>query len=405
MKKQFLLLMLLVSIGSQLSAQLSIDKLNYSSYLPGEQRYRLMNYTLNFDPGLNDDLGLERARLDLLANLNTFRNTEKIQTTGSASGGLRRHETAGLTFFANYQFASRAYVFKKIPKLFTVFDFDVSLLSSGGGAVGPRHGFGFSGGGGYGRISVLNEVEIAERLLGLLSVTTNEEIVFALADKLTEIKNKRYFTNREDWLEGYEELEKWLQEMGYVVENEKLQNDLKDIFETEALIKREEGSVFFAVARSRFFQVSNFHRFDIDHTGLTLSYDYKKYFGANRQWNTSFTTSLNLNEKNRFTSTNLITEDYSTVNFGVTSTLHHLINKDARFSTTLFVAYTKTFDYVYNREPTPELEDLLSGYTIGTNLEYERRFSRNTRVALGLDLSYSQRSKLYVGLNFRVTFK
>jgi len=404
MKKQFLLLVLLVSIGSHLSAQLSIDKLDYSNYLPDEQRYRLMNYNVTFDPGIDDDLGLERSRLDILANLNTFRNTNKTQTVTSATGGIRRHETAGLTFFANYQFASKTYAFKKIPKLFTVFDFDVSLLSSGGGAVGPSHSFGLSGGGGYGRISVLNEVEIAERLLDALSATTNEEVVFALADKLTKIKNKRYFTNREDWLGGYEELEIWLEENGYVVESEKAQNALKDIFETEALIKREEGSVFSAVAKSRFFQFSNFHRFDIDETGLTLSYDYKKYLSANKQWNTSITTSLNLNEKNRFTSTDLISEDYNSVNFGVSSTLHQLINKDARFSTTLFANYTKAFDYVYNREPYPEFEEILSGYTIGTNLEYERRFGRNTRVALGLDLSYSQRTKVYAGLNLKVTF-
>jgi len=397
MKKYFPLVLLLLGMSSHLSAQLSTQKLDLSNYVPGEQRYRFVDYGAEVSRDLNSNI--KEPQVTLSANLSTFRNTARRQVTTRLTGGIFKPNTSGLSYFGSFQYESRNYFFKRAPKLYIVGD--VGFYAQSYGNTNGTHQLNLSTGLGYGRIHVVNEVAIAERILEkitnekTLRPTDKNSKVIELANYLTELKNKRYITNREEWKKELSSIIAFMTNMGLEVSQDAVRTQIEDLYETEPLIRREYGNRLSLTGRSNFFSINGF--IGIDNTfgqnNLVLEYENKKYLSHKLQWDLSIAASYGKNDQTRY-SYRTFPRSYSSTNitsFGLDyeNTIHYLPNKDSRFSLSLIAGYQRQLYYNYiGLEPNPWPTSPKSTYDIGVNLEYEHRFARNLRVAFGLNANY-----------------
>ncbi len=402
--KQLLSMALLVfSISTLLQGQAPSSKLNLDDYEPGEQRYRFLNYEFGLE-----STELESGSIGLIARMNSFRNTEKRQIETSISGGLISSDSNGLSFFGSFDYKSRNYLLKKVPKLFFVGNVKVNTITNDN-----ITNFGFEGsiGLGFGRINVVNEIEIAERILNAL--TDNSEIlnqvhIKSLATFIMEAKNSRFMVNRSEWEDEIAPLYEYLTELGYNTTGETLQKVLRNIYKKESLIMRESGQTISLIGsyseRSTRF---NFIDFSSLTTPVSLAIEKKRYVNSKIQQNTSLSLGLlygQVENRQDFVITSL--NNSTSLNLNLSHTFHYLPNIDNRFSATINGGYTRIInsDFEFMGTSINFPQQLEPSFNLGTNLEYERRFGRNQSATLGLNVNYNTFTRLSVTSFIKIRF-
>ena len=387
MKQQLLLVVLLVIVGAQLSAQLSMEKLDLSTYSPAEQRYKNLYFN---------------TITDYTANFETFRNTERTQVTTRFSGGFSSNfRVNGLSLQGSFQFESRNYVFKKAPKFFLLADVSMGIEPVLFDEI--QHNFTLSSGLGYGRIHVVNEVEVAERILAQLQKDENnhsddyQTAVIDLANLITELKNQRWLTNRGEWKSDLSSILDFLAARGYDTTDEKIINAITKEYRSEALISRKSGTLISyrgtnSVNPSSVFSVSFS---DLKTTELSLGIDNNKYISSKLQWDSKFSAKYG---RRRFILNNDLRHNSTYWGLDFSTALHYLPSKDSRFSTTLNATYTKSTDPLSVQYFGEE------GFGISLGFEYEKRIGRNTRISVGAGFNYDQTNKFFISPTIGLKF-
>jgi len=375
----------LMVCSMSLWSQAITEKPNYDSYQPGKQRYKFVNFGISYE-GIFPRRSNTFSEVDLTVSGNSYFNSKRLQLDQSFSLG---NSTDVGNFHGNYKIDVRAYLLDKYPKL------HLSVGASLGGATNFNNYTSFAtsseAGLGLGRIEVLNELEISERLLKILG-NQDEGHLFGLADKLSKIKNERLFTNRDPWKDDFEQLQQYLKTEGLanLTTTEDQLTALRYIFEKEPLIRRQQGELltvsgFTGSSILSGFRIGNFAKSN----GLLLRYQDYKYVDTKWQWNTSSYLSYvqATNTELRFIETGFPND---ILNLGANTALHYLPNIDTRLSGKLGGLYAKGID-----------DDSFTGYQVTLGLEYEKRLTRNMKAAVGVDLGYHQRT----GFSFMPSFK
>lgn len=250
------------------------------------------------------------------------------------------------------------------------------------------HGVSYTTGAGYGRVEIMNEVEIAERLLEKVNKFNNSNLrddVFLLADYITELKNRREITNRGDLSEEFELLKSKLLETGYNLDAIDFESEIQKIYGKEPLILRQHG--FLASLKiQRQFTAQNqvlFGQgtFSGNAESVAIQVERNKYINAKFQLNSQL--SVGIQEGNNISFLREYTET-SFINFS--STLHYLPNIDTRFSVGVSASVNNDIRTYFE----PVIVQEFSDYNVKLNLEYEKRFKRNLRVAFGVGIGYSK---------------
>ncbi len=388
MKQQLLLVTLLITLSIQLSAQLSVDKLDLSTYSPAEQRYR----TLYFN-----------AISDYSANVQTFRNTKQSQVETRFSGGLDQVGGAGLSYFGEFELSIRNYLYKPIPKLFGLAE--VGLATSFNGNYFQSQSGTLTLGLGYGRINIVNEVELAERILEKVhkdqsgSLADYQAVVLDLANIFTELKNKRWITNRGEWESDLSAILSFLQSRGYDSLDEDLVKELTKLYRTEPLITRRSGSTISLTSTVR----GNFNNYlaqferNLNVSQANVKFEKYVYLNSKLQWDTKGSVEYGkATEQLLFES---LPNTWTFVGLDLSSSLHYLPNKDSRFSTTLSAFYRT--DFLDLRFPSATFKDF---YELKLGIEYEHRVGRNLRMSIGAELKYNPIDKFVAPLTLGLKF-
>ena len=401
---------LAILFSSSLFGQISY-KLDYSKYKPGEQRYRFLNYGFNAEASKRSFFGVQ-------LDYNSFRNTANRQTEISFSGGLKSIESPSLSFDFNFPHRSRFYFSKKHPLLFIPSELGVSRESLGTQVVYTNTELRLASGIGLGRISVLNEVDIAERMVEKLeaikgSVGYKEKLTFQLADFLAEVKNERFITNRGSWKDEIELIETKLIELGYMLTQEQIEKLVKETYGRESLIRREQGNTLSLLGGYNWGRVPNDFK-DRNNSGRSFGVvaESKNYLGS--KWQLNHNLSLRYTDANesvnRLSLSDFVITEFEMINIDFSSKLHYMPDLDTRFSIGLSGGYQRVFNYrVTTIDGTfrlPSYDEHLSGTKIQLELDYEKRIKRNLAASIGLDLGYSTIEDIgpLVNLRFRLRF-
>lgn len=399
----------------QVQSQVTTDKLDYSKYEPGEQRYNFLDWEFAGAASLNDDFGSIRDNVGLSFSQQRYRNTARRQVESRISAGFSSDRN-GLGYDLGLDYQSRNYLFKKLPNFYVAAD--ASFQLQGGTSWQMGYGSSLSFGIGMGRVSILNEIDVAERILETLSgskidgSTTTSQDVTQLADLITELKNQRYFTNRGEWKSELDVVAAKLRELGYNFGPEELENSIGKIYSREPLVLREQGTLISFKGMSQDSNLpSPWYRTSAALASINLEVDNRHYINSKFQWNSKATATYGQTDVSNYYLGSPDNRGQTTyASLSMKSTLHYLPDMDSRFSLSVFADYNKLingnyYDYIDGERSRIESYSTLG---VGMSLEYEKRVTRNTRIAVGLDVKYTTAFKgkgnFYVGPKMTVKF-
>lgn len=380
----------------QVHSQVTTDKLDYSKYEPDEQRYNFLDWKFGGAAFLNDYSGPNRDNIGLSFSQQRYRNTARRQVASRISAGLST-DVNGMGYDVSLDYQSRNYLFRKLPNFYVAADAFFQL--QGGSLWQMGYGSSLSFGIGMGRVTILNEVDVAERILETLSgskidgsATTGQDVT-QLADVITELKSKRYFTNRGEWKSELDVVASKLRELGYNFGPEELENSIGKIYGREPLVLREQGTLISLKGKAQDSNLpSPWYRASIGHAHFNLEVDNRHYINSKFQWNNKITATYGQTDFFNYYLGSPDNSGHSTnASMSLESILHYLPDMDSRFSLSVFADYNKLINgnyYNYIDGESSRIEKY-SNLLVGMSLEYEKRMTRNTRIAVGLDVKYT----------------
>lgn len=386
---------LLFFLGSieNIIAQQEKTGLDYSLSSPGKQRSRTWNIDLEMA------YPLERSFQKIIQigyNFNSFSNTNKNQFSQKLNVAAGVAEGLGNYLNASYSFSNRFYPYKN---LFIPIEVDASISLNPTDFVSINRSFKI--GLGIGKINIVNETEIAERLIDKLAENVmNQEnkkrTIAKVANVIRVLRNQRQTSNRSDVTSEIELIRIKLEELDLIskhLSSEQVNKIIMNHCAYEPLVSRKNG--WTAALMMGINNIDNFSndpvnsRFKTQDKYPSLVAEYQKYINPKFQFSIKMNAGLSRQIDVLHTWSSYKATSKSDI-LSLSTRLDYLPDIDTRWSFVLSGMYTQYSIYNFRGDFDIDKYKSIEGFDFNLNIGYEKRLRRNLRISADLNVGYTQ---------------
>lgn len=260
---------------------------------------------------------------------------------------------------------------------------------------------------GKGRIDFVSDgaaaISIVEKLseYSVLKRDLSQEEYGLLAQKVTDLKNRRKFANRSYPLTESEEIQDLLLTFGLLSEDVDVTAIINDAYKFEPMLDRTTGSQF-SFSATGIYSSSNL-LYGFSHTGLNASLSYIIHSPINSRWQynkgiAGFITLDNREIDDPF----YIDNKLKKAGIGVKNDLHYLVDTRTRLSFLSDIGYNfvnKVPSFYLDENPLHDAK----GFYLNMRTEIEYQISRTMSTTFGLNLRFAPKNT-YTGLSLGLNF-